>query len=264
MANDHVTRLNIKTGEMIDYLLPHETNIRRVDVDKSVAPSQLWFGNNHKATLVKVEPLDQLGDGLRGIADPEELVAAARWHDAGKAHPAFQAMLTARLPDGDPRRDGGPWAKSDLKHSGRNRRRFFRHELASALTWLAETGKDLGAYLIAAHHGKVRTALRARPGEEPPPTPGARCAHGVHDGDEVPVTDLGSGVQVPAQRLSLACMELGGGGNEPSWADRTQRLLDQLGPFRLAYLEMLVRVADWRASAKRAVIASAVATGSAP
>lgn len=208
--------------------------------------------------------LDQLGDGLRGIADPEELVAAARWHDAGKAHPAFQAMLTARLPDGDPRRDGGPWAKSDLKHSGRNRRRFFRHELASALTWLAETGKDLGAYLIAAHHGKVRTALRARPGEEPPPTPGARCAHGVHDGDEVPVTDLGSGVQVPAQRLSLACMELGGGGNEPSWADRTQRLLDQLGPFRLAYLEMLVRVADWRASAKRAVIASAVATGSAP
>ncbi|HYK79727.1 MAG TPA: carboxypeptidase regulatory-like domain-containing protein [Micropepsaceae bacterium] len=58
MANDHVTRLNVKTGEMIDYLLPSETNIRRVDVDKSVAPSQLWVGNNHKATLVRVEPLD--------------------------------------------------------------------------------------------------------------------------------------------------------------------------------------------------------------
>ena len=58
MANDHVTRLNVKTGEIIDYLLPSETNIRRVDVDKSVAPSQLWVGNNHKATLVRVEPLD--------------------------------------------------------------------------------------------------------------------------------------------------------------------------------------------------------------
>jgi streptogramin lyase len=58
MGNDHVTRLNVKTGEMIDYLLPSKTNIRRVDVDKSVAPSQLWVGNNHGATLVKVEPLD--------------------------------------------------------------------------------------------------------------------------------------------------------------------------------------------------------------
>ncbi len=58
MANDHVSRLNVKTGEIIDYLLPSETNIRRVDVDKSVNPSQLWVGNNHKATVVKVEPLE--------------------------------------------------------------------------------------------------------------------------------------------------------------------------------------------------------------
>jgi hypothetical protein len=58
MANDHVSRLNVKTGEIVDYLLPSETNIRRVDVDKSVTPSQLWVGNNHKAQLVRVEPLD--------------------------------------------------------------------------------------------------------------------------------------------------------------------------------------------------------------
>ncbi|HXH86241.1 MAG TPA: hypothetical protein VNI35_05410, partial [Nitrospira sp.] len=58
MANDHVSRLNVETGEIVDYLLPSETNIRRVDVDKSVTPSQLWVGNNHKATLVRVEPLD--------------------------------------------------------------------------------------------------------------------------------------------------------------------------------------------------------------
>jgi CRISPR-associated endonuclease/helicase Cas3 len=35
----------------------------------------------------------------------------------------------------------------------------------------------------------------------------------------------------------------------PSWAARTQALLGELGPFRLAYLEALLRVADWRASA---------------
>jgi streptogramin lyase len=58
MGNDHVSRLNIKTGEFVDYLLPSKTNIRRVDVDKSVSPSQLWIGNNHGAALIRVEPLE--------------------------------------------------------------------------------------------------------------------------------------------------------------------------------------------------------------
>jgi len=47
-----------KTGEVIDYLPPSKTNIRRVDVDKSVSPSQLWIGNNHGAALIRVEPLE--------------------------------------------------------------------------------------------------------------------------------------------------------------------------------------------------------------
>jgi len=34
-----------------------------------------------------------------------------------------------------------------------------------------------------------------------------------------------------------------------SWSARTQALLAEHGPFRLAYLEALVRMADWRASA---------------
>jgi len=58
MGNYHVSRLNTKTGEVIDYLLPSKTNIRRVDVDKSVSPSQLWIGNNHGAAIIKVEPLE--------------------------------------------------------------------------------------------------------------------------------------------------------------------------------------------------------------
>lgn len=194
-----------------------------------------------------------VGSNLAAFVDVSEVIAAARWHDAGKVHPAFQVMLTAGLPVDDARRAGGPWAKSDGKYLSRNPRRFFRHELASALGWLAQNKSDLGAYLVAAHHGKVRLSLRARPGEESPADgAGVRFAHGVHDGDVLPAADLGAGVVVPEVTLSLACMELGGGGAAPSWADRTQRLLEQLGPFRLAYLEMLVRVADWRASEKRA------------
>ena len=34
-----------------------------------------------------------------------------------------------------------------------------------------------------------------------------------------------------------------------SWTTNALVLLERLGPFRLAYLETLVRMADWRASA---------------
>jgi CRISPR-associated endonuclease/helicase Cas3 len=207
--------------------------------------------------------LGHLGHLTTFLADKEMLVDAARWHDTGKVHPAFQAMLTANLPVDDSRKTGGPWAKSDGKYRARNPRRFFRHELASALAWLAEGKSDLGGYIVAAHHGKVRLSLRARPGEEPPPDAGGarRFAHGVHDGDVLPTVDLGGGVVVREQSLSLACMELGGGDDGASWADRMLRLLEDLGPFRLAYLEMLVRIADWRASEKRSERTSAPHTG---
>ena len=46
------------TWVVTDYLLPSKTNIRRVDVDKSVNLSQLWVGNNHGAALIRVEPLE--------------------------------------------------------------------------------------------------------------------------------------------------------------------------------------------------------------
>ena len=58
MITDQVTRLDTKTGEMVDYLLPKSTNIRRVFVDNTTTPPSFWVGNNHGASIIKVEPLD--------------------------------------------------------------------------------------------------------------------------------------------------------------------------------------------------------------
>jgi virginiamycin B lyase len=58
MVTDQVTRLNTRTGEMVDYLLPRSTNIRRVFVDNSTTPVSFWVGSNDGASIVKVEPLE--------------------------------------------------------------------------------------------------------------------------------------------------------------------------------------------------------------
>jgi streptogramin lyase len=58
MLTDRVARLDIKSGQYTEYQLPHPTNIRRVFVDDRKAPGTLWVGNNHSASIVKVEPLD--------------------------------------------------------------------------------------------------------------------------------------------------------------------------------------------------------------
>ncbi|MBI4888601.1 MAG: carboxypeptidase regulatory-like domain-containing protein [Acidobacteria bacterium] len=58
MNNDHVVRVNTATGEAVEYLLPTQTNIRRVNVDASTPRPAFWVGNNLGASLVKVEPLE--------------------------------------------------------------------------------------------------------------------------------------------------------------------------------------------------------------
>jgi CRISPR-associated endonuclease/helicase Cas3 len=53
---------------------------------------------------------------------------------------------------------------------------------------------------------------------------------------------------LPSTELHLDIMQLGEGRRGASWTTRTQRLLQIYGPFRLAWLETLVRIADWRAT----------------
>lgn len=192
-----------------------------------------------------------LAEAFNLSAGERDLVTeAALWHDLGKAHEAFVALTVGALTDGvGPPLAKWPTAKGE-KRSPRLRK-YFRHELASALAYLAHHGwaneASLTAYLIAAHHGKVRMRLRALP-KETQPEEGCLFARGVWDGDKLPETNLGNFI-VRATKLDLDIMQLGDGPCGPSWSARTQALLKEHGPFRLAWLEALVRIADWRASA---------------
>ncbi len=59
MFTDRVVRLNPKSGEVTEYLLPQQTNVRRVFVDNSTTPVTFWVGNNHGASIMKLEPIDE-------------------------------------------------------------------------------------------------------------------------------------------------------------------------------------------------------------
>jgi streptogramin lyase len=57
MDNDIALRLNTQTGEFTEYLLPHETNVRHVEVQKSGALSSMWLGDQHGGTIIHIQPL---------------------------------------------------------------------------------------------------------------------------------------------------------------------------------------------------------------
>ena len=58
MASDRVLRLDPATGQSIEYLLPLQTNIRRIFIDDSARPVTFWAGSNHGASIVELTPLD--------------------------------------------------------------------------------------------------------------------------------------------------------------------------------------------------------------
>jgi CRISPR-associated endonuclease/helicase Cas3 len=135
--------------------------------------------------------------------------------------------------------------------------------LASELATLNVKQFNLLIYLVAAHHGKVRLSLRSSPDDLRedvpwPCPPETRQARGVREGDSLPNVALpgldftSSQILAPAVVLHLDVMDLGlSSASGPSWRERTGALLAAHGPFRLAWYEAILRVADQRAS-KRA------------
>jgi CRISPR-associated endonuclease/helicase Cas3 len=161
------------------------------------------------------------------------LRAAAKFHDYGKVDARYQAWLLG----GDlmaARYTPKPVAKSGSDPVGKQDAlglpKGFRHELLS-LMFAEKSGdvdgeaRDLMLHLIASHHGRCRPFPPVIPDEN------AECV-------------TYGGVSICKQeRLQKAPYRLDGG-----IADRFWRLTRKHGWWGLAYLEALLRLADWRAS----------------
>ncbi len=202
------------------------------------------------------------------------VVTAADLHDIGKAHPIWQLALPHTGDTADKL-----WAKAPI--AGRFLPRpkgskvCIRHEAASALAaWtqyftLGAPWPGLTLFLIACHHGKVRTVLYARgeDGEdvcgvpkrsEPLPWAGGipmnfSCAavgtSGEFSEDGLAFTPALPGWTALVADL-LGSWERRAAEPPPPLAIHAATEPRLFGPFSLAYLESIVRAADIRASKK--------------
>ena len=195
--------------------------------------------------------LETLGAGGLSSEMHHAAIVAGRLHDIGKASEVWQgaALATVSVEERDGLQADGPFAKTGNHRPLRFTPPFFRHELASALALMSEGASaldghqevDLVVYLVASHHGRIRLSIR-RPTEEAGVDARVVTTLGIAPGDELPEVDLGDRV-IPRSRLAVPT-----GNNRYERRALALRDRPDLGPFRLAFLEMVVRSADWRAS----------------
>ncbi len=150
-------------------------------------------------------------------------------HDLGKADPRFQTWLRGGNPWAFDGQDY--WAKSPNVVPGSSSN--IRHELYSVRLSESSDGllpddsdlRDLVLHLVASHHGHCRPFAPVTPNEE--------CEHSRFE-----LRGYSMSWQGPT---NLECLDSG-------VADRYWRLVRRYGWWGLAWLESIVRLADWRRS----------------
>jgi len=130
--------------------------------------------------------------------------------------------------------------------------------VAEELAELEAQTFNLLAYLVCAHHGKTRATWRATPHDQSFNPNGTTVGRGqplrgIRGDDPLPAIRLidahGNAVVMPSIKLHLAPASLGLSPRYgPSWSERMTELAEAFGPFDLAYLEALLRIADIRTS----------------
>ena len=197
------------------------------DDDEDGSVQWYWFTrrNSGKARARKPVLLDvhvadveqRMSEILSGLSIEtsiaECLLIAARFHDAGKRRELFQAILgNRRAPDVFLAKSG---PRSPMTVAEKYRHEFGSlHDLpTAAMLGITEAGRDVVLHLIAAHHGRARPHFPADEVFDPQATQAL---------DEA----LARGV-----------------------TQRFGRLQQRFGRWGLAYLESLLRAADWSASA---------------
>jgi CRISPR-associated endonuclease/helicase Cas3 len=220
------------------------------DLTSSLVPKTKATGSPEEVTLE--EHSSAVRSAVEKIASrclPEEFLPllrdAAFWHDVGKIDERFQLLLLQGNELGN--RGQGPLAKSAFVATSPERRRSiretaklpqgFRHEFLSCQ--LAERNVDLseGAsqsdlilHLIASHHGYGRPFAPVVPDPTPP------GVWGCHGGVTIEL-------EASSRQALIAPHRVSSGISERFW-----RLTRRYGWWGLAYLEAVLRLADWYAS----------------
>lgn len=203
-------------------------------VDLAKAPDRVW----QRPCLYRAAN----GETRRGfrheLASCLALFAVLR-----RYHPAHEALL-------------GPWAETfaltgDAVVPVPGAEQSEATDLEKQVLACSAAEFDLLAYLVLAHHGKVRVALHAGPKDQGYSARDDRGLpiRGVREGDVLPAISLDGSCTLPPFPLTLAPAALGlSPTTGRSWRDRTAALLREHGPGALAYLEALLIAADRRAS----------------
>jgi hypothetical protein len=151
-------------------------------------------------------------------AQREQLLAAARWHDAGKRHPRFQKLMGAN-PGDPPLAKPVPGHRTDRVDRGDG----WRHEQPSAAHAWARCGRDpVSTIPIGTHHGFGLSGFNRGPRD---------LLHGWDDCEP---------------DIVEAVHELFG--ERGRYEFERARLIRVLGLHRLSFLEALLRCADMQVS----------------